>query len=90
MPGTKPPTEGRATLSPDRRTGTDVASLSSLPLGVRLLGSYRREVSLSQTTILEVPLTVLGVPARGTTQLEVVVMTASVITDHQFVALGAS
>lgn len=91
MPGGGQANEESTTTAPrwGARGGIHAAS-STLPPGVRLLGSYRREVSLSQTTILEVPLTVLGVPARGTTQLEVVVMTASVITDHQFVALGAS
>lgn len=59
------------------------------PQGVRLLGSYSREVSLNQTAILEVPLAALGMPKSGATRLEVVIMTASVITDHQFVALDA-
>lgn len=53
--------------------------------GMRLLGKYSREVSLNQTAILQIPLTVLGTPGRGSRRLEVVVMTASVETDHRFV-----
>lgn len=70
----------RASASPQRR----------VPRGMRLLGSYRREVSLNQTAILEVPLASLGTPRRNIRRLEVVVMTASVVTDHQFVELAAN
>lgn len=59
-----------------------------LPPGMRLLGRYSREVSLNQTAILEVSLAELGAPRRDTGRLEVVVMTDSVITDHQFVNLA--
>lgn len=70
-------TAGRAVRRPQR-----------MPSGMRLLGSYRREVSLNQTTILEVSLAPLGRPPHRTRRLEVVVMTASVVTDHQFVELA--
>lgn len=59
-----------------------------LPRGMRLLGSYNRDVSLNQTAILEVSLAQLGAPRSRTVRLEVVVMTASVVTDHQFISLA--
>lgn len=59
-----------------------------VPAGMRLLGRYFREVSLNQTAILQVPLTALGVPQRDSHRLEVVVMTASVETDHRFVSFS--
>jgi hypothetical protein len=65
-------------------------SRQSMPKGMRLLGLFDREVNLNQTAILSVPLTRLGVPQRGTTRLEVVVTTASSVTDHRFVALMAN
>lgn len=55
---------------------------------MRLLGSYNRDVSLNQTAILEVSLAQLGAPRSRTVRLEVVVMTASVVTDHQFISLA--
>lgn len=67
------------TVTPQQQKG--------LPPGMYLLGQYTREVSLNQTTILEVPLTRLGMPRRNATRLEVMIMTASVVTDHRFVML---
>lgn len=54
------------------------------PVGMRLLGRYVREVSLTNTAILEIPLP----PARrrrGGQRLEIVVMSGPVLTDHQFI-----
>ncbi len=91
MPGAAPPHAEGTAVSPRWGTRGGIHSATAtLPQGMRLLGSYSREVSLNQTTILEVPLAALGTPGRGVTRLEVVVMTASLVTDRQFVALGAS
>lgn len=82
------PSYSQAPSAPGIRAGG--AQRRQLPRGMRLLGSYRREVSLNQTTILAVPLTTLGTPRRDIHRLEVVVMTAAVVTDHQFVELAAN
>lgn len=69
------------------RTQSRQSRQSRLPSGMHLLGQYNREVSLNQTAIVEVQLQGLGMPRRDTSRLEVVVMTASAVTDHQFVRL---
>jgi hypothetical protein len=72
---------------PNKVTPRAQSKQSRLPSGMHLLGQYNREVSLNQTAIIEVQLGGLGRPRRDTTRLEVVVMTASTVTDHQFVRL---
>ena len=54
----------------------------------RLLGSYRREVALTQTAILQMSLAALGRPHRRGARLELVVTTSSKITDRSYVVLG--
>ena len=53
----------------------------------RLLGSYQREVALTQTAILQMSLAALGLPRERGARLELVVTTNSTVTDRSYVRL---
>jgi hypothetical protein len=59
------------------------AIIGGRPAGMRLLGRYVREVSLTNTAILEIPLPARS--RRGEHRFEIVVMSGPVLTDHQFI-----
>ncbi len=53
----------------------------------RLLGRYQREVALTQTAILQMPLAALGPPRARGARLELVVTTNSTVTDRSYIRL---
>ena len=55
--------------------------------GMRMLGRYRREVSLVSTAILEIPLQVLGPPRADARGLELEIMTAAKLTGKGYVPI---